>query len=90
MSEKRMAPLLEKHYGELKFDLRLKHRATGKFIGKGSLVDEQLDALVYECGPKGMTVRAVFLWFAEDAGCNWLLSAHAAGEFEIVSELGEM
>ena len=90
MSEKRMTPLLEKHYGELKFDLRLKHRATGKFIGKGSLVDEQLDALVYDSGPVPPTVRTLFLTFAEDCSANWLLMRHAPNEFEIHSELGEM
>jgi hypothetical protein len=31
-----------------------------------------------------------YLWFAEDSGANWLLTAHAVQEFEVVSELGEM
>ena len=89
MSDKAMTPLLEKHYDDLHFDLRLKHKATGKFVGGSGLVDYR-EALTFDSGPEGMSTRALYLWFAEDAGANWLLTAHAAQEFEVESELGEM
>ncbi len=90
MTEPRLTPLIQKHYADLQFDLALRHTATGRFIGKSELVPEWERALIFTSGPEGRTARELYLWFAEDAGANWLLMAHAAQEFEVVSELGEM
>lgn len=90
MSDKIMTPLLERHYGELHFDLYLRHRATGKFIGRTRLTDDTASALSFDSGPVPPTVRTLFLTFAEDCNANWLLMRHAPNEFEIHSELGEM
>lgn len=82
--------MIEKHFSDLHFDLRLRHKETGKFVGDGGLVDDHASALIFDSNAHGMTTRALYLWFAEDAGANWLLTAHAVQEFEVVSELGEM
>jgi hypothetical protein len=89
VSAPQLTPLIEKHFGELHFDLRLRHKETGKFVGIAGLVDYP-EALVFDSNPHGMTPRELYLWFAEDSGANWLLTAHAVQEFEVVSELGEM
>ena len=90
MTDVRLTPLIERHYGDLHFDLRLKHRETGLYVGPDGLEGAAHEALVYDSGPEGMTARELYLWFAEDAGANWLLMRHAVQEFEVVSELGEM
>ena len=90
MIEKEMTPLLERHYNELHFDLYLRHKATGQFIGQSRLVDNTASALSLDSGPTPPTVRSLFLTFAEDCRANWLLMCHSPSEFEIYSELGEM
>jgi hypothetical protein len=81
--------LLKKHFGEIKFDLRLKHKGTGMFVMKEGMTVHEAMALAFETGPAGETLEYIYAWFAEEAGASWLHD-HDSGAFEVHSTLGEL
>ncbi len=84
-----LTPLVTKHFYDLSFELRLRHKVTGKYIGNNGYVDNAHEALFFESGPLGMTNFELHCFLIQDAGQNWLHQT-AAGEFEVESCLGEM
>ena len=88
-AEPTLTPLLLEHYDELQFDLRLRHKPTGKFVGDKGLVNTEREACYFTCGPRGESVEFLHAFFINDAGIQWI-AAHPAEEFEITSCLGEM
>ena len=84
-----MTELIARHYGELQFDLRLRHRPAGKFVGDKGPVDTDQEAAYFTTGPAGEDVAFLHHFFINDAGIQWI-AAHPAEEFEITSCLGEM
>jgi hypothetical protein len=84
-----LTPLIVKHFYDLSFELRLRHKVTGKYIGNNAYVDNAHEALFFEAGPFGMSNFELHCFLIQDAGQNWLHQT-AAGEFDVESSLGEM
>ena len=90
----RLTPLIEKHFHDLQFDLRLKFKDdapehAGKFVGERGPVDKVHEALYFTCGPLGESLHFLVRWYIEDTGIEWLRSVPER-HLEVVSELGEM
>jgi hypothetical protein len=90
----RMTPLIEKHFSELQFDLRLKFKDdapqhAGKYVGASGPVDGIHEALYFTCGPLGESRHFLVRWYIEDSGVEWLRNVPER-HLEVVSELGEM
>ena len=82
-----VSPLLRRHLGEIRLDLRLRHRGSGLYLGRDGLVADRTQALVRRVGAEGATARELHIFFAADLGANWVLQCYAAGHFEIDSDL---
>ena len=93
-SKPRLTPLIEKHFDDLQFDLRLRFKAdapqhAGKYVGAEGPVDQLHEALYYTAGPLGESRHFLVRFMIEDTGIEWLRSVPER-HLEVVSELGEM
>lgn len=82
-----ISPLLQRHLSQIRLDLRLRHRASGLYLGRDGLVADRAQALVRRTGAEGATARELHIFFVADLGANWVLQCYAAGHFEIDSDL---
>ena len=89
-----LTPLIEKHFNDLQFDLRLKFKDdapkhAGKFVGQHGPVDTTGEALYFTAGPLGESRHFLVRWYIEDTGIEWLRNV-PEHHLEVISELGEM
>ena len=84
-----MTDLIRKHYDRLQFDLYLKHKPSGKWVGQNGLVEDKSDAVYFTSGPSGEDVAFLIKWNIEEADMGWMENEKAE-DYEVVSELGEM
>ena len=93
-----MTPLIEKHFGQLLFNLRLKFKEpvvvdgetwNEAYVGDTGPVKEAYKAAYFEAGPHGESRHFLIRWFIEDSGMEWLRNVPER-HLEVVSELGEM
>ena len=94
----RLTPLIEKHFHDLQFDLRLKFKTPIEvdgekwpeaYVGADGPVRTAHEALYFTAGPLGESRHFLVRWYIEDTGIEWLRSVPER-HLEVVSELGEM
>jgi hypothetical protein len=93
-----MTPLIEKHFHDLQFDLRLKFKAPldvdgetwpEAYVGADGPVKTAREALYFTAGPLGEGRHFLVRFMIEDSGIEWLRNVPER-HLEVVSELGEM
>jgi hypothetical protein len=85
----KMTPLINEHFDKFKFNLMLKHKESGMYVGRDGLVNEHHRANYFECGAEGQTVKFLYDWEIEQCGNEWI-EQYTHEEFVIESALGEM
>lgn len=85
MNPPELTPLIIKHFDELQFDLRLRHKASKLFVGHRAFESMWCNALYFTCGPAGETTQFVYDFFIKDADISWL-NEYSAEDFEIFQQ----
>ena len=96
----KLSPLIEKHFREIQFDLRLKFKKSVKvgnevwpeaYVGDKGPVQTAAEAIYFTSGPLGESCHFILRWFIDECGFEWLRAGSILeDDLEVVSELGEM
>lgn len=84
MATPQLTPLIIENYNDLKFDLRLRHKASKLYVGHHEFKSHWRDALYFTCGPEGEEVQFIYDFFINDAGIIWI-KQYPVDEFELVN-----